>query len=114
MAYFDVLDRAGPPDTPPPVAADHVRRDPGVVARHWWERIPYDQSARRRVRPPPGPPAAWSARRLRSILLGRPHTVVVDVPYRRDEPGKFGIGEAETGLPTDEQAAAKPGGPCRR
>lgn len=26
------------------------------------------------------------ARRLRTILLGRPHKVVVDVPYRRDDP----------------------------
>ena len=42
---------------------------PEYVARHWWERILYNQSARR----------------LRSILLGRPHTVVVDVPYRRDD-----------------------------
>ena len=43
---------------------------PEFVARSWWERILYNQSARR----------------LRSVLLGRPHTVVVDVPYRRDDP----------------------------
>ena len=48
---------------------------PEYVARHWWERILYNQSARQ----------------LRRVLLGRPHTVVVDVPYRRDDPRKFGM-----------------------
>jgi hypothetical protein len=38
------------------------------VARSWWERILYNQSAKR----------------LRAALLGRPHTVVVNVPYRRE------------------------------
>jgi amino acid transporter len=66
MAYLDVLDRAWPPDKPEPITFVVV---PEYVARHWWERILYNQSARR----------------LRSILLGRPHTVVVDVPYRRDD-----------------------------
>ncbi len=88
MAYLDVLDRAWPPDKPQPITFVVI---PEYVARHWWERILYNQSARR----------------LRALLLGRPHTVVVDVPYRRDEPGKFGIGEAETGPPTDEQATVK-------
>ena len=36
----------------------------------WWERILYNQSARR----------------LRKALLGRRHTVVVNVPYRREDP----------------------------
>jgi amino acid transporter len=67
MAYLDVLDRAWPPDKPEPITFVVV---PEYVARHWWERILYNQSARR----------------LRTILLGRPHTVVVDVPYRRDDP----------------------------
>jgi len=88
VAYLDVLDRAWPPDKPEPITFVVI---PEYVASHWWERALYNQSARR----------------LRSILLGRPHTVVVDVPYRRDEPAKFGIGEAETGPPTDEQAAAR-------
>jgi hypothetical protein len=88
VAYLDVLDRAWPPDKPEPITFVII---PEYVASRWWERILYNQSARR----------------LRSILLGRPHTVVVDVPYRRDEPSKFGIGEAETGPPTDEQAAAR-------
>ena len=43
---------------------------PEYVARSWWERILYNQSAKR----------------LRSVLLGRPHTVVVNVPYQRDAP----------------------------
>jgi hypothetical protein len=43
---------------------------PEFVARHWWEQVLYNQSARR----------------LRKALLGRPHTVVVDVPYRREDP----------------------------
>ncbi len=66
VAYLDVLDRAWPPDKPHPITFVVI---PEYVARHWWERILYNQSARR----------------LRSILLGRPNTVVVDVPYRRDD-----------------------------
>lgn len=66
-AYLEVLDRAWPPDKADPVTFVVI---PEYVARHWWERILYNQSARR----------------LRSMLVGRPHTVVVDVPYRRDDP----------------------------
>ena len=43
---------------------------PEYVARSWWERILYNQAAKR----------------LRTVLLGRPHTVVVAVPYRREDP----------------------------
>jgi amino acid transporter len=43
---------------------------PEYVARHWWERILYNQTANR----------------LRTELLGRPNTVVANVPYRREEP----------------------------
>ncbi len=67
VAYLDVLDRAWPPDKPDPITFVVI---PEYVARHWWERVLYNQSARR----------------LRTVLLGRPHTVVVDVPYRRDDP----------------------------
>jgi amino acid transporter len=74
MAYLDVLDRAWPPDKPEPITFIVI---PEYVARHWWERILYNQSARQ----------------LRRVLLGRPHTVVMDVPYRRDDPRKFGIGD---------------------
>ena len=67
-AYLDVLDAAWPPDKEAPVTFVVL---PEYVARRWWERILYNQSVKR----------------LRSLLLGRPHTVVVNVPYRReDEP----------------------------
>jgi amino acid transporter len=66
VAYLDVLDRAWPPDKPAPITFVVL---PEYVARSWWERILYNQSARR----------------LRSVLLGRPHTVIVGVPYRRDD-----------------------------
>jgi hypothetical protein len=46
---------------------------PEYVARHWWERILYNQSAKR----------------LRTVLVGRPHTVVVSAPCRRDEESRF-------------------------
>ena len=67
LAYLDVLDAAWPPDKAAPITFVVV---PEYVARRWWERILYNQSAKR----------------LRTILLGRPHTVVVDVPYRREDP----------------------------
>ena len=72
-----MLDRAWPPGKPHPITFVVI---PEYVARHWWERILYNQSARR----------------LRSVLLGRPNTVVVNVPYRRDEPTRFGMGDDET------------------
>jgi amino acid transporter len=68
IAYLDVLDAAWPPDKEAPITFVVV---PEYVARHWWERVLYNQVARR----------------LRTVLLGRPHTVVVDVPYRREDPG---------------------------
>jgi len=66
LAYLDVLDQAWPPDKKEPVTFVVI---PEYVARSWWERILYNQSARR----------------LRTALLGRRHTVVVNVPYRREE-----------------------------
>ena len=42
---------------------------PEYVARHWWERILYNQTSAR----------------LRKELLGRPHTVVANLPYRRED-----------------------------
>jgi amino acid transporter len=66
IAYLNVLDSAWPADRPAPVTFVVV---PEYVARHWWERILYNQSAKR----------------LRTALLGRPHTVVVNVPYRRED-----------------------------
>jgi amino acid transporter len=67
LAYLDVLDQAWPPDKEAPITFVVI---PEYVARHWWERILYNQSAKR----------------LRSALLGRPHTVVVNAPYRREDP----------------------------
>jgi amino acid transporter len=71
LAYLDVLDRAWPPDKEEPITFVVI---PEYVARHWWERLLYNQSAKR----------------LRTVLLGRPQTVVVNAPYRREDPGGFG------------------------
>ena len=68
LAYLDVLDRSWPADRESPITFVVV---PEFVARHWWEQVLYNQSARR----------------LRKALLGRPQTVVVDVPYRREDHG---------------------------
>ena len=70
LAYLDVLDSAWPPDKPEPITFVVI---PEYVARSWWERILYNQSAKR----------------LRTTLLGRPHTVVVAVPYRREDAALF-------------------------
>jgi amino acid transporter len=80
LAYLDVLDQAWPPDKPDPITFVVI---PEYVARSWWERLLYNQSAKR----------------LRTVLLGRPHTVVVNVPYQRD---------ARTDL---TESAASPGEP---
>ena len=66
LAYLDVLDMAWPPDKPQPITFVVI---PEYVAKSWWERLLYNQSAKR----------------LRSMLLGRPHTVIVNVPYRRED-----------------------------
>jgi hypothetical protein len=65
LAYLDVLDKAWPPDKPAPITIVVL---PEYVARHWWDRLLYNQAARR----------------LRAQLIGREHTVIADVPYRRD------------------------------
>ncbi len=65
IAYLDVLDQAWPPDREPPVTVVVL---PEYVARHWWDRILYNQTARR----------------LKGALVGRERTVIADVPYRRD------------------------------
>jgi amino acid transporter len=63
-AYLDVLDLAWPPDKEEPTTIVVL---PEYVARHWWDRLLYNQSAKR----------------LKSALVGREHTVIADVPYRR-------------------------------
>jgi amino acid transporter len=66
LSYLDVLDRTWPSEREVPITFVIV---PEFVARHWWEQILYNQSARR----------------LRRALLGRAHTVVVNVPYQRED-----------------------------
>ena len=67
LAYLDVFEQTWPEDGEAPITFVVI---PEFVARHWWERLLYNQSANR----------------LRRALLGRPHTVVVNVPYRREDP----------------------------
>ncbi len=81
LAYLDVLDRAWPPDKEEPITFVII---PEYVARSWWERILYNQSAKR----------------LRAALLGRPHSVVVNVPYRREDP-TLAADELSAGRPAD-------------
>ena len=64
VAYLDVLDQAWPPDKEAPTTIVVL---PEYVARRWWDRLLYNQSARR----------------LRAALVGRERTVIADVPYRR-------------------------------
>jgi hypothetical protein len=66
VAYLDVIDRSWSPDEEEPITFVLI---PEYVARSWWERLLYNQAAKQ----------------LRATLLGRPHTVVINVPYRRDE-----------------------------
>jgi amino acid transporter len=65
VAYLDVLDQAWPPDREAPVTIVVL---PEYVARHWWDRLLYNQTAKR----------------LKAALVGRERTVIADVPYRRD------------------------------
>lgn len=64
VAYLDVLDQAWPPDREAPVTIVVL---PEYVARHWWDGMLYNQTAKR----------------LKAALVGRDHTVIADVPYRR-------------------------------
>jgi hypothetical protein len=96
LAYLDVLDAAWPPDKEAPITFVVI---PEYVARSWWERILYNQSAKR----------------LRSVLLGRPHTVVVNVPYRREDAAMFeaGIGGERGGeRPAESPPQPEPPSPA--
>jgi amino acid transporter len=64
VTYLDVLDRAWPPDKEAPVTIVVL---PEYVAKHWWDRLLYNQAAKR----------------LKAALVGRERTVIADVPYRR-------------------------------
>jgi hypothetical protein len=65
IAYLDVLEQAWPPDKPAPITIVVL---PEYVARHWWDRLLYNQTAKR----------------LKAAIVGREHTVIADVPYRRE------------------------------
>ncbi len=64
VAYLDILDQAWPPGKEAPMTIVVL---PEYVARHWWDRVLYNQTAKR----------------LKAALVGREHTVIADVPYRR-------------------------------
>ncbi|HEX7495481.1 MAG TPA: APC family permease [Candidatus Limnocylindrales bacterium] len=66
IAYLDVLDRTWPDQKEAPITFVII---PEYVARSWWERMLYNQASKQ----------------LRTTLLGRSHTVVITVPYRRDD-----------------------------
>jgi len=66
LAYLDVLDKAWPGDKEAPITIVVL---PEYVAKHWWDRVLYNQTAKR----------------LKAALVGREHTVIADVPYRRDQ-----------------------------
>jgi amino acid transporter len=65
VAYLDVLDETWPPDHEAPVTIVVL---PEYVAKRWWDRVLYNQTAKR----------------LKAAIVGREHTVIADVPYRRD------------------------------
>ena len=65
VAYLDVLDESWPPDHEAPITIVVL---PEYVAKHWWDRLLYNQTAKR----------------LKAAIVGREHTVIADVPYRRD------------------------------
>jgi amino acid transporter len=67
LAYLDELDAVEEGEGLAPVTFVIL---PEFVPRRWWDRSLYNQGVRR----------------LRQALLGRPLTVVVDVPYQRDHP----------------------------
>jgi len=66
VTYLDVLDLAWPPDKEAPTTIVVL---PEYVAKHWWDRLLYNQTAKR----------------LKAALVGREHTVIADVPYRRSD-----------------------------
>ena len=89
LAYLEVLDRNWPGERGVPVTFVVV---PEFVARTWWERLLYNQSVKR----------------LRAALVGRPHTVVVDVPYRREDPEST----PDTGRSAGGSAVSRPDPPA--
>ena len=78
VTYLEVLDRAWPPDQEAPTTIVVL---PEYVAKHWWDRMLYNQTAKR----------------LKAALVGREHTVIADVPYRRSEHRELELPEPEPG-----------------
>jgi amino acid transporter len=74
IAYLDVLDRTWPDQKEAPITFVII---PEYVARSWWERLLYNQASKQ----------------LRATLLGRHHTVVINVPYRRDDASARAVSE---------------------
>ncbi|MBI2776860.1 MAG: APC family permease [Chloroflexi bacterium] len=64
IAYLDVLDETWPPDREAPITIVVL---PEYVAKRWWDRVLYNQTAKR----------------LKAAIVGREHTVIADVPFRR-------------------------------
>jgi amino acid transporter len=86
VAYLDVLDRTWAPDLETPTTVVVL---PEYVGSHWWDRFLYNQTARR----------------LRTVLVGREHTVILDVPYRLRQGG------SAASDPTAATAPDEPGRP---
>jgi amino acid transporter len=74
IAYLDVLDRTWPDEKEAPITFVII---PEYVARSWWERMLYNQASKQ----------------LSATLLGRSHTVVINVPYRRDDASARAVSE---------------------
>ena len=66
-------------------------RRPEYTARHWWERLLYNQTAKR----------------LKAALIDREHTVVAEVPYRHGSRSHEG---PERPLEADDRRTASPPG----
>jgi amino acid transporter len=89
VTYLDVLDMAWPPDREPPTTIVVL---PEYVARHWWDRLLYNQQSKR----------------LKASLVGREHTVIADVPYRRSDHSPDSVREDPDGKAGDHSAEAAP------
>jgi amino acid transporter len=90
LAYLDWIDEAWPTELEAPVTFVIV---PDFVPRHWWERPLYNQVAKS----------------LRAALVGRSHTVVVDMPYRRQP--RHDAGTAQSSATAIATATADRSGP---
>ena len=96
VAYLDVLDQTWSPDREAPTTVVVL---PEYVGRHWRDRFLYNQAARR----------------LRAVLVGREHTVILDVPYRRGQDGAAATPPRRPGgRARDRRPTTAPGAQGRR